>query len=319
MYVGFLLGTFFCSAANSYLLLLIARIFTGVFGGVMTSIVHTIIADIYKDKLRGRAMGYVQMSLGAGQIIGIPMGIFIATHFSWTTSFLFIVVIGVLNLLLIIWKIAPITAHLSLQNESKPLANLVHILSTKSYLLSFSAVMFVSIGGYMLLPFASLYLVNNLGISRFSIPIVYMSSGIANLILMPIIGRLCDQFSRKTIFTIGSLLAIILINIYTHLPILSLVVFIPFNILLFATIMMRLTPLFSINAGVPVQKDRGAYLSLSSSVQQIAGGIGSIIGGIIIKQYSVGAPLNNMDLLGYIMSVVFVIGILLVYNINTTK
>jgi predicted MFS family arabinose efflux permease len=38
-YAGFLLGTFLCGVANSYHFLLVARIVTGVFGGVMGSIV----------------------------------------------------------------------------------------------------------------------------------------------------------------------------------------------------------------------------------------------------------------------------------------
>ena len=38
-YAGFLLGTFLCGVANSYHFLLVARIVTGVFGGVIGSIV----------------------------------------------------------------------------------------------------------------------------------------------------------------------------------------------------------------------------------------------------------------------------------------
>src|SRR6185503_12445320 len=46
-YTGFILGTFFCGVANSYETLFLARIVTGVFGGVVGSVSMAIITDIF--------------------------------------------------------------------------------------------------------------------------------------------------------------------------------------------------------------------------------------------------------------------------------
>ncbi|HEX6226998.1 MAG TPA: MFS transporter, partial [Chryseolinea sp.] len=53
-YLGFILGTILCALAGNYRDLLIARIITGIFGGVLSSISFAIITDIFKLEVRGR-------------------------------------------------------------------------------------------------------------------------------------------------------------------------------------------------------------------------------------------------------------------------
>jgi len=66
-YVGFITGTLFCGLANSYVLLIAARIITGLFGGVIGSISMAIVADLFPLQQRGRAMGFIQMGFGAAR------------------------------------------------------------------------------------------------------------------------------------------------------------------------------------------------------------------------------------------------------------
>jgi predicted MFS family arabinose efflux permease len=77
-YTGFILGTFSCSMANTYPLLIAARIITGIFGGVIGSISMAIITDLFDIHHRGRVMGFIQMGFGASQVLGIPISLFIA-------------------------------------------------------------------------------------------------------------------------------------------------------------------------------------------------------------------------------------------------
>src|SRR6187431_3292985 len=74
-YIGFIAGTVLCGIAQSYPLLVGARIITGLFGGVIGSISMAIIADLFTIHQRGRVMGFVQMGFGASQILGIPIGL----------------------------------------------------------------------------------------------------------------------------------------------------------------------------------------------------------------------------------------------------
>ncbi len=112
-YIGFILGTFLCGIANSYPTLLAARIFTGLFGGVIGSISMAIITDIFKLQQRGRVMGFVQMGFGASQVLGIPIGLYIANIWSWEAPFLMIVVLSVVIALSITLWLKPVNEHLA--------------------------------------------------------------------------------------------------------------------------------------------------------------------------------------------------------------
>src|SRR5579871_4184904 len=86
-YTGFILGTVLCGIAPNYQFLLMARIVTGLFGGVMASINMAIIADLFPLERRGRVMGYVQMAFAVSQAVGIPIGLFLANNYGWHTPF----------------------------------------------------------------------------------------------------------------------------------------------------------------------------------------------------------------------------------------
>jgi predicted MFS family arabinose efflux permease len=74
-YGGFIGGTVLCGLAPSYHLLLIARIVTGIFGGVIGSISLAIAADLFPLEVRGRVMGLVQTAFAASQVLGLPLGL----------------------------------------------------------------------------------------------------------------------------------------------------------------------------------------------------------------------------------------------------
>src|SRR5215467_3383012 len=69
-YAGFTLGTMLCAIAPNYHVLLIGRIVTGLFGGVIGSVVLAIITDLFALQLRGRAMGFLQTAFAASQVLG---------------------------------------------------------------------------------------------------------------------------------------------------------------------------------------------------------------------------------------------------------
>src|SRR3954447_16451468 len=75
-YCGFILGTFLCGIADTYVLLLGARMVTGLFGGVVGSVVFAISTDLFPFAMRGRVMGLVQTAFASSQVLGIPAGLF---------------------------------------------------------------------------------------------------------------------------------------------------------------------------------------------------------------------------------------------------
>jgi MFS family permease len=66
---------------------------------------------------------------------------------------------------------------------------------------------------------------------------------------------------------------------------------------------------------VPEMNERGAFMSVNSSLQQISGGIASVIAGLIVVQSSTGS-LKHYDTLGYIVSASIILTIIMMYSIN---
>jgi predicted MFS family arabinose efflux permease len=62
--------------------------------------------------------------------------------------------------------------------------------------------------------------------------------------------------------------------------------------------------------------DRGAFMSINSSLQQIAGGIAAAVGGMIVVQKDKFSPLEHYNTLGYVIVAITLISILLVYRVK---
>lgn len=315
---GFIAGTVFCGTSNTYTQLLVARIITGIFAGVTSSTLLTIVADVFAAKMRGRVMGIVQMGFGLSQVLGIPLGIFLATRFHWHSTFMFIVALTVLILLAIAYGFKPLNEHLKHQRDKNAFVHLWHTVQNKQYQTGFMATTFLPIGGFMLMPFSSIFLVNNVQITNEQLSIVFLCTGISSLVVMPLIGRLSDKFDRFRIFTCASVAAAILVVVFTHLPVMPLWSVVIFNMVLFAAIMSRMSPAMALNSMVAKPEDRGAYMSISASLQQTAGGLSAILAGLIVHQSSETSPIEHFDVLGYVAVTIFIFCIYLVSRVDVS-
>lgn len=300
-YMGFLIGTACCAMAYDYYTLLAARIVTGLFGGVIGSISMAIVTDTFVLQTRGRVLGLLQMAFASSQILGVPLGLWCANRWGWESAFWIIVLIAAF-LWIAIWKgVRPVKAHLNRPIVHSPAQHLWTTLRNPRYVTGFSAICIVSIGGYMIQPFGSAFMVNNLMIAPSDLPLVFFFTGMIVLGIMPLVGRMADRMDKLKLFHIGSLLSIAALIYYTHLGPTPLWHIVLFNMFLFAGIMSRVVPAQALNSAIPEPQDRGAYMSINSSLQQIAGGIGAFLAGKIVVQPAPGAPLENYPLLGYII------------------
>ncbi|MBN8876382.1 MAG: MFS transporter [Sphingobacteriales bacterium] len=315
-YIGFIIGTCACAMANNYHELLIARIITGLFGGVIGAVSMAIITDLFEPAQRGRVMGIVQMGFAASQVLGIPVGLYFANHWGWHSSFLMIVVLALLTGITIVLKMKPVTAHLSLQSDKSPLLHFWHTLANRTYRIGFTATALLSVGGFMLMPFGSAFLVNNIHISQEELPLVFLFSGIASIVIMPMIGKLSDRIDKFNLFAAGSLLAIIMILVYTNLSPVPLWLIILINMVLFMGIMSRVIPAVALTTSIPEMKDRGAFMSINGSLQQMAGGIAAISAGLIVSQPSKAAPLQHYPTLGVVVCCAIIICAVFVYRVS---
>lgn len=315
-YTGFIIGTLFCSIAPNYIFLVSARIITGLFGGVVSSISMAIIADLFSLQQRGKVMGFVQMGFGVSQVLGIPIGLYVASKSGWNIPFLWIAVLAGIIAILIFIKLNPIRDHLSLQNENSAFSHLWHTVSQKNYRIGFLFTALLSIGGFMMMPFGSAFAVNNLKVTMEQLPLLFMITGVGTLIVMPFVGKLSDKVSKFKIFTFATILATIIINVYARYAATPFWLVVATNVIMMMAIMSRFVPSSALTSAIPNPKDRGAFMSINSSLQQIAGGFGAMIAGMIIVQKNNFAPLQHYDTLAMIASGVMLFTIYLMYRVN---
>jgi len=315
-YFGFITGTLFCGLANTYPLLIAARIFTGIFGGVIASISMAIVADLFPLKQRGRVMGFMQMGLGASQVMGIPVSLYIANHWGWQMPFYMIVVVAFLIWLGIMMKMMPVTLHLKMQHDTNPFLHLWHTLAKRNYRIGFLTTALLSMGGFMMMPWGSAFAVNNLGVSHAQLPTLFMVAGVSSLIVMPVIGKLSDRIDKYKIFVIASLYMIVMVLIYTNLQPVPFWLVMLMNMLFMAGIMSRMVPAMALTSALPDVEDRGAFMSINSSLQQMAGGFAAAIGGMIVTQKNVNSPLEHYNTLGYLIVVITLACIWMLYRVN---
>ena len=313
-YAGFILGTLLCGLATSYWLLVSARIVTGIFGGVISSISLAIVADIFEINQRGRVMGFLQMGFGMSQILGIPISLFLATTWNWQAPFYLIVGLATIIFIIGFFVLKPVVGHLELQRDN-PIKHMWKTISNRDYRIGFLATAFMSLGGYLMMPWGSSFSVNNVGISQKDLPLMFMIIGISTFTVMPIIGKLSDKFNKYSIFVGSSILMIISVVVYTHLGQASFAVLVIVNMVMMAGIMARMIPSQALTTAVPALKDRGAFMSINSSLQQMAGGIAALVGGSIVLQKDENSPLERFDLLGYVVIAAILINIFLTYRV----
>ena len=316
-YTGFIAGTILCGIANTYPLLVGARIVTGLFGGVIGSISMAIVADLFTLQQRGRVMGFLQMGFGASQVLGIPVGLYLANAWGWHAPFLWVAAMAIIIAVLIAGRLQPLTAHLAVQQDKSAFTHLLHTIAKKDYRIGFTATALLSIGGFMMMPLGSAFAVNNLGVLQDQLFILFMVAGLSTLVVMPFIGKLSDKIDKFKIFAVAAVWMIIMVVLYTNLGPTPLWLVVVFNVLMMAGIMSRMIPSTALVSAIPVLQDRGAFMSINASLQQIAGGIGAVVAGMIVVQKSKFSPLEHYNTLGYITVVVTILSVFLVYRVST--
>lgn len=315
LYCGFVLGTLLCGLSSTYPMLLAARMVTGLFAGVVGSVSFAIVTDLFPLQMRGRVMGVIQTSFAASSVLGIPLALFLSNRWNWNAPFFMIVATCTLVGIVIHAGLRPVVAHLQLHPDRSPVHHLLHTLAQPRYLQGFATTGLLSIGGFMLMPFVSAFNVYNIGLPLARLPLLYLITGLFSAVCGPLIGRASDSLGKFRVFAAGCAITIVMVLIYTHLGVTPLWQLIIISAILNVGIFSRMIASQALISAIPAAPDRGSYMSISSSLQQIAGGVASAVAGLIVVQTN-GGPLLHFDVLGYILVVTTLITLSMMYFIN---
>jgi len=314
-YVGFLGGTLLCGLAQTYHVLLAARVVTGIFGGVIGAVVLSIITDLFALERRGRVMGIVQTSFAVSQIVGIPLGLYLTNRWDWHAPFLLIVGVGAVVGIIMAARMRPVNAHLAHRQTRSPVAHLFATVSEPRHTLAFCVTALLATGGYMLMPFGAAFMVNNMKVDAEHLPVIYLITGGFMIFMGPLAGRASDRFGKYPVFLFGTILTIVMVLYYTHMGPTPWPVVAAVNVLLFCGIFSRIVPSQALLSAVPDIAQRGAFHSVSASLQQVSGGIAAALAGSLIIQEA-GGPLVHFPRIGYVITGASLITLYFMYRIH---
>ncbi len=313
IYAGFTLGTFACGIANGYIFLLTARFITGLFGGVLGSVIQSIVGDVIPPQRRGQAMGILMMGFALASIAGVPAGLYMASHHHWYTPFLVLGVMCCLVFLGSIFIVPSFKAHLETARKQSFLQVLKNVVNDKNRRLALLLTICMMPAHFLIIPFLTDYFTLNLGFDyKSTVPLIYVVGGALSAFTSPIIGKLSDRYGRFIVLFILSVLSLFPLigipNLNTH----SVFILLIFSATFFIFSGSRMIITMAQITSTVEPRMRGAFLIINSSVQQFSTAFSSLIGGFVVTQ-EVSGRLSNYPILGY-FSVFFSVLVLLVFR-----
>ncbi len=291
LYSGFLLGTLFCGLATNYPTLVAARIVTGAFGGILGGISMAIIGDVFPESRRGRATGSLMTGFAIASVAGVPLGLFIGTNYGWQMSFIGLSALA-LPILMLAWFALPVLNNHMFHTRASTFKALSATFLHVNHLNAFALIIALTMSGFLVFPFLSVYLVGNIGMTESELPLVYIAGGTLTLIASPLVGRYADRLGKLRVFRSIAPVSAIMLLLITQLPAGTKWL----AIAVFGTLMVcnvgRMIPAMAMVTSSVLPNSRGAFLSANSSIQHIAGGIASYTGGLIVVQAADGRLMN---------------------------
>jgi len=272
LYGGFTLGTLFCALAQTYYLLVAARALAGAFGGVTGALILAIVGDVIPEHRRGAAMGLVMSAFSIANICGVPLGLVLASSFNWHVPFFALAVLSVV-ILAILGRVMPsLRSHLAHLRQEPPTTRMLAILSGPAHQKAFLFMGLLTFTGFVVFPYLPKYLVANVGLTEKQLPWIYICGGCCTMFSMNWIGRWADRSGKRRVFSLISMAAVIPILLVTNLPVVPLVVALAVSTLLMICMSGRFVPAMALMTASIEARHRGGFMSINSSVQQLAAG-----------------------------------------------
>ena len=288
MYSLFGLATLACAVAPDYVWLMVARVAAGLFGGVLSALSQTIVADVIPFERRGRAMSVVMTSFSVSTVAGVPMGLFLAAHFNWHAPFVGIaVLVGLLSLAA--WQTLPrLDAHLHHPERVSVWRGIGQVLAEPNHLKAFAVSGLMMFAAFTVIPYITIYLQSNAGMKTEEVPWIYLCGGLATLLSARYFGRLTDRVGKVQMFQRLALAVTVPLMATTLSQGLPLWGLLAISTLFFTVMSGRMIPGMAMISSAVEPRLRGTFMTLNSAVQSASMGLAALVAGLIIGRDAQG-------------------------------
>jgi predicted MFS family arabinose efflux permease len=297
--VGFTATTVLTATAQTHAWLFAARAIAGAFGGILFATVLAIVGDAIPEGRRGRALGAVMSASSVASIVGIPLSLWLAAHFSWRAPFFANTVLCAVILAAVLRTVPRIRAHLESARRDAPLARLAAVFGEANHLRAFGLTMALNFSGFLVVPFIAPYLIANVRLTEAELPVTYFVGGLAAFFFVRRVGRLTDLHGRRRVFAWIAAASTIAILVVTHLPPVPLWGAVLAQVLLMSTFPGRFVPAMAILQGAVAPALRGSFMSFNAALQQLAAGVGSFVAAALVAR-GAGGELTGFGTVGWL-------------------
>ena len=308
LYGGFTVGTLCCAVAPNYLTLLMARCVAGGFGGVIGAITLAIIGDAFPENRRGLATGVVMSAFSVANIVGVPLGLELATDIGTWVPF---AVLGGFSALLLgsAFFVLPSLRH---HQDHGPAPSFTKVLLNPAHLRAFGLMICLVLSTSTLFPYFANYLVFNLKLTPWDLSMMYIIGGIATLISMPLIGRISDVFGKRPVYRVMALGTVVAILVFTNLGPSPLVLVLGLTTAFMIVASGRMVPAMALITSSARPAYRGAFMSINNSAQLLVMGVAAVVGGLLLSQPDPEGPISGFPLVGALSCAMTLVSVVLV-------
>lgn len=292
LYFLFAMSTLACGLAPTYETLMFARISAGLFGGILSAMIQTIVADVIPFERRGKAMGIVMTAFSVSTVLGVPLGLYIAAHSDWHTPFFGIAGFSLLLIAASFWVIPALQNHLHARHGMGALQGLLEVLREPNHLMAFAFSFCMIFAGFAIIPYITIYMQINAGLSAEDIPVIYLVGGAATLISAQVIGKFSDSLGKLRVLQIIACIAILPMALITQSEQFSMWGILIITTAFFVFVSGRMIPGMAIVSAAALPKNRGTFMTLNSSMQSAAMGLAALLGGYLISRNADGLIVN---------------------------
>ena len=315
LYGGFIVGALLCTFVKDELpFLILARGITGAFGGILGSCLVSMLADGVTAESRGQAMGIFMIAGPLSAVCGVPFALWISEHFDWHSIFLVISAVAILMWFLA-WKLLP---EMKAKGEEQVgvFESLKYISTDRNALTALGIMALQSLALNLVMPFISTDLVNNVGIAKEKLPLIYLVAGLASIILAPFAGKMADRFGHKKSYTLWLFLSIPPLLTLTMMGQSSFYIASLVGALMMAFNMGRRAISAVMAMGAVKSAFRGRFMVINTTLQSLVLAAGASLGGYLLRTDSQG-HLLNLSTLGILAVVLFIATLPLAMRLNS--
>ena len=283
LYVLFALTTVACGMAPTYGWLMAARIASGFFGGVLSTMTQTIIGDVVPFDRRGRATGIVMTSFSVATVAGVPAGLMFANLWGWHSAFFAIGLMCLAIGMLANFSVPKLDAHVAHAKDQHVLHAMGQVLGEPNQRMALLLSATMMFAAFTIIPYITLYLQNNKVMAPHEIPWIYFCGGVVTLFSGRWVGGVTDRLGKRQTFQRAVLFSILPMVVVTLLEPMPLPWVLLATTALFFAMNARMIPGMALLTSAANPKFRGTFMSLNGAVQSFSMGVAAWVGGVLLQ------------------------------------